>query len=218
MFLRVSDSRQEGWPLGLHPLNVRVGIARNGDFSGSISLNTLLTGSPTSSTDSSSDLDTESTGSFFHDKSISLGSLIGVSNLLELSRKSTRTRKVEVVEEKKSCKSKTWIFSLCSRDTTDAKVVNETPSLGHFLAVERRASSEYRRNHSPIVYGPHDELELAQPVAEPNSLFVNGHVAPPRPGQSCSAEAERRGNEEEEQCGEYAVPVLFSCMCGQPSL
>ncbi|KAG5223655.1 60S Ribosomal protein [Salix suchowensis] len=200
--------QQEGWPLGLHPLNVRVGIARNGDFSGSISLNTLLTGSPTSSTDSSSDLDTESTGSFFHDKSISLGSLIGVSNLLELSRKSTRTRK----------QIQNMDFSLCSRDTTDAKVVNDTPSLGHFLAVERRASSEYRRNHSPIIYGPRDELELAQPVAEPNSLFVNGHVAPPRPGQSCSAEAERRGDEEQEHCGEYAVPVLFSCMCGQPSL
>ncbi|XP_011042689.1 PREDICTED: uncharacterized protein At3g17950-like [Populus euphratica] len=207
--------QEEGWPLGLHPLNVRVGIARNGDFSGSISFNTLLTGS---STDSSSDLDTESTGSFFHDKSITLGSLIGVSNILELSRKSTRARKVEVVEDKKSCKSKTWIFSLCSRDTTDAKVVNNTPSLGHFLAVERRASSEYRRNHDPIIHGPHDELELAQPVTEPNSLFVNGHVAPPRPSQSCSAEAGRRGNEELEHCGESAVPVLFSCICGQPSL
>ena len=96
--------------------------------------------------------------------------------------------------------------------------MNNTPSLGHFLAVERRASSEYRRNHDPIIHGPHDELELAQPVTEPNSLFVNGHVAPPRPSQSCSAEAERRGNEELEHCGEYAVPVLFSCMCGQPSL
>ncbi|XP_061958390.1 uncharacterized protein At3g17950-like isoform X2 [Populus nigra] len=158
-----------------------------------------------------------STGSFFHDKSITLGSLIGVSNILELSRKSTRARKVEVVEDKKSCKSKTWIFSLCSRDTTDAEVVNNTPSLGHFLAVERRASSEYRRNHD-LIHGPHDELELAQPVTEPNSLFVNGHVAPPRPSQSCSAEAERRGNEELEHCGEYTVPVLFSCMCGQPSL
>ncbi|CAK7331570.1 unnamed protein product [Dovyalis caffra] len=209
--------QEEGWPLGLHPLNVRVGTARNGDFSGSISFNTLLTGSPTSLTDSSSDLDTESTGSFFHDKSITLGSLIGVSNILEHSRKSTRARKVEVVEDKKSCKSKTWIFSLCSRDTTDAQIVNNTPSLGHFLAVER-AANECRRNRGPIIYGPHDELELAQPVTEPNSLFVNGHVAPPRLNQSSGAGAERRGNEESEHCGEYAVPVLFSCMCGQPSL
>jgi len=160
----------------------------------------------------------QSTGSFFHDKSITLGSLIGVSNILELSRKSTRTRKVEVVEEKKSCKSKTWIFSLCSRDTTDARIVNNTPSLGHFLAVERRAADEFRRNHGPIIHGPHDELELAQPVTEPNSLFVNGHVAPPTLNQSCGAGAERSGNEELEHCSGYGVPVLFSCMCGQPSL
>lgn len=51
---------QEGWPLGLQPLHVRVGLAAsNHEFSGSVSFNTLLTGSPTSSTDSSSDLDTE---------------------------------------------------------------------------------------------------------------------------------------------------------------
>ncbi|KAG5253719.1 60S Ribosomal protein [Salix suchowensis] len=211
--------QEEGWPLGLQPLNARVGIAGNGDFSGSRSFNTLLTVS--SSTDSSSDLDTESTGSFFHDRSVTLGSLIGVSNILELSRKSTRTRKVEVAEDKKSCKPKTWIFSLCSRDTTDAKISvnNYTPSLGHLLAVERRAAGEYRRNHSHVIYGSHDELELAQPVTEPNSLFVNGHVAPPRLNQSSGAGAERIGNEELEHCSSgYGVPVLFSCMCGQPSL
>ncbi|KAF9665509.1 hypothetical protein SADUNF_Sadunf16G0130200 [Salix dunnii] len=209
--------QEEGWPLGLQPLNARVGIARNGAFSGSRSFNTLLSVSP--STDSSSDLDTESTGSFFHDRSVTLGSLIGVSSILELSRKSTRTRKVEVAVDKKSCKSKTWIFSLCSRDTTDAKSVNNyTPSLGHFLAVERRAAGEYRRNHSPVIYGSHDELELAQPVTEPNSLFVNGHVAPPRLNQISGAGAERSGNEKLEHCSGYGVPVLFSCMCGQPSL
>lgn len=40
-------------------MHVRVGLAQNNEFSGSVSFNTLLTGSPTSSTDSSSDLDTE---------------------------------------------------------------------------------------------------------------------------------------------------------------
>ncbi|PNX74807.1 hypothetical protein L195_g030734, partial [Trifolium pratense] len=47
--------QNEGWPLGLQPLNGR----RIGDNFGSMSFNTLLTGSPTSSTNSSSDLDTE---------------------------------------------------------------------------------------------------------------------------------------------------------------
>lgn len=52
--------QEEGWPLGLQPLNVRIGLGRTRDFFGSMSFNTtMLTGSPTSSTDSSSDLDTE---------------------------------------------------------------------------------------------------------------------------------------------------------------
>ena len=52
--------QEEGWPLGLQPLNVRIGLGRGTDYFGSMSFNTtMLTGSPTSSTDSSSDLDTE---------------------------------------------------------------------------------------------------------------------------------------------------------------
>lgn len=120
---------------------------------------------------------------------------------------------MEVSKEKKSYKSKTWLFSLCSKDTTDAQNVNNNaPSLGHFLAVERRAANEYRRNQSPTVYGP-DELDLAQPATEPNSLFINGHVAP-----WYGADGERRRNAGlEDGSGTYGVPVLFSCMCGQPS-
>lgn len=48
--------QEDGWPLGLQPLSLRVGLVRN---HGSVSFNTLLTGSPSSSTDSSSDLDTQ---------------------------------------------------------------------------------------------------------------------------------------------------------------
>ncbi|KAK9121852.1 hypothetical protein Syun_019469 [Stephania yunnanensis] len=53
------NQQEEGWPLGLQPLNMRVGLVRTRDFSRSISFNTLITGSPSSSNDSSSDLDTE---------------------------------------------------------------------------------------------------------------------------------------------------------------
>ncbi|XP_022730943.1 uncharacterized protein At3g17950-like [Durio zibethinus] len=210
--------QEEGWPLGLQPLNVRIGLARNHDHSGSISFNTILTGSPTSSTDSSSDLDTESTGSFFHDKSITLGSLIGVSSILELSKRSVRGRKDEETREKRSKNNrpKVWFFSLCSRDNTDAENVNATnaPSLGHFLAVERRAAVEYRRNQNPAtVYGP-DELALAQPNLESNSLFVNGCVAPPRSSSCHGPDAENGKNDG----NSYGVPVLLSCVCGQPSI
>ncbi|ONI03372.1 hypothetical protein PRUPE_6G253600 [Prunus persica] len=97
--------QDEGWPLGLRPLNARVGLIRSRDFSaGSVSFSTLVSGSPTSSiaassSSSSSDLDTESTGSFFHDKSITLGSLLGVSGIIGLSRRSTRRRAVETSKD-----------------------------------------------------------------------------------------------------------------------
>ncbi|KAK1587675.1 hypothetical protein Q3G72_015717 [Acer saccharum] len=226
---------EEGWPLGLQPLNLRVGLVGNhGDFSGSVSFNTLITGSPTSSTDSSSDLDTESTGSFFHDRSITLGSLIGVSSIFELSKRSIRGRKTEAVKEKKRSNNRrprrAWLFSLCSRDSTAiAENVNNNnnnnpPSLGHFLAVERRVANNNnngcRMNQliSPnIYYGP-DELALTQPNMEPNSLFVDGRIAPPPPRSNADDERRNNGglldNHGNGYCG---VPVLFSCMCGQSS-
>ncbi|XP_059660731.1 uncharacterized protein At3g17950-like [Cornus florida] len=215
------SQQEEGWPLGLQPLNVRVGLVRHTDFSGSISFNTtLVSASISSSTDSSSDLDTESTGSFFHDKSITLGSLIGVSTMLDhLPRRSTRGRKSETLGDKKSHRTRTWCFSLCPTDSTDAESTNNNnnnnnaPSLGHFLEVERRAANEHRRNHNPIIYGP-DELALAQHDTEPNSLFVNGCIAPPRSSPWPGSD-ERRQNREFESCDGYGVPVaLFSCMCG----
>ncbi|KAM7496556.1 hypothetical protein LguiA_020970 [Lonicera macranthoides] len=209
--------QEEGWPLGLQPLNVRVGLVRNRhDFSGSISFNTLLSGSPTSSTDSSSDLDTESTGSFFHDKSITLGSLIGVSSIVELSRRSLRVRRrPQAIETKKTSKSKTWCFSLCPKDSTDAETTNRnSASLGHFLAVERRVANEHRRSHSPLNYGP-DELDLAQPDdREPNSLFVDGRVAPPRSSPWGGSDGERRESRGLDQGYGCGVPFVFPCICG----
>ncbi|KAK8479034.1 hypothetical protein V6N13_144570 [Hibiscus sabdariffa] len=109
-------------------------------------------------------------------------------------------------------RSKVWLLSLCSRDSSDGENVeaNNVPSLGHFLAVERSVTDEYRRNNqSPTttVYGP-DEFASAQPNFEPNSLFVNGSIAPPR--TSCCLGTADDNN--------YGVPLLFSCMCGQLSL
>ncbi|OVA18347.1 hypothetical protein BVC80_1835g786 [Macleaya cordata] len=208
--------QEGGWPLGLQPLNMRVGLVRNHDFSGSISSNTFLTGSPSSSTDSSSDLDTESTGSFFHDKSITLGSLIGVSSILELSRRSVRGRRTESLRSKKSYKSKTWLFSLCSKTSTYTENVTSPPSLGHFLEVERKAANNYRRNQSPMVYEP-DEYVQARPVSEANSLFINGHVAPPQSSSLYSSDIGRRHNRSLDHGRGCGVPILLSCMCGQTS-
>ncbi|KAK7272074.1 hypothetical protein RJT34_28456 [Clitoria ternatea] len=130
--------QDEGWPLGLQPLhNGRIELVRNSENAGSISFNTLLTGSPSSSTDSSSDLDTEST---------TLGSLMGVSSTVELSRESLRgTKTTQVFKSNKKFKFMSWLFCLGSSRKKNP------PSLGQFLAVERRVANENRRNQSPLI-------------------------------------------------------------------
>ncbi|XWS67052.1 hypothetical protein CRYUN_Cryun05aG0253400 [Craigia yunnanensis] len=207
--------REEGWPLGLQPLNARIGLVRNRDFSGSVSFSTLLTASPSSSSISSSDLDTESTGSFFHDKSITLGSLIGISSFLEHSRRSTRRRTTETSrDQKNNYKSRPWLFSLCSKLSTDAVDTNNAQSLGHFLEGERRAANIYRRNQTPTAYGPGDFTPVML-TSEPNSLFVGEHIAPSS-NAALSAEDVRKSDRELLEHGTgYGVPLLLSCLCGQ---
>lgn len=201
--------QEEGWPLGLRPLNARVGFVRNRDLSGSVSFSTLLTGSPASSTISSSDLDTESTGSFFHDTSITLGSLIGVSSILELSRRSARGRTAETSRDRRNYKPKPWLFSLCSKLTTDAVNGSNAPSLRHFLEAERRTASVYRRNiQSPTIYGPSDFSPPTLPVSDTNTLFVGGQVAP------LGEIGGRKSNNELLDGNGYGAPLLFSCLRG----
>ncbi|XP_060201877.1 uncharacterized protein At3g17950 [Lycium barbarum] len=203
--------QEEGWPLGLQPLNVR-----NRGFNGSISFNTLITGSPSSSTDSSSGLDTESTASFFHDKSITLGSLIGITSILEFSRRSTRRRTIvepKMRDNKKSNsnKSRTWLFSLCSKLSTDAvsmSNINSAPSLGHFLEAERKAANERPNNNG---YGPDDFNQLSDNSnhVNNNSLFIGGQIAPPPPHDES-----RKGLFEQDNQNGHGGPLLFSCLCG----
>ncbi|CAL9228893.1 unnamed protein product [Arabidopsis halleri] len=155
--------QEEGWPLGLRPVNARIGGLTRGAHhheqvsAGSISFTSLL--SPSPSSHSSSDLDSQSMGSFFRDRSYTLGNLIGISSFLELSRRSNRTRNDQSAaarnhQHQKNLKTyyKPWIFSICSKLSTNATVIshnriinedndgrNNVQSLGHFLMVERRA-------------------------------------------------------------------------------
>ncbi|MED6152304.1 hypothetical protein PIB30_090652 [Stylosanthes scabra] len=90
-----------------------------------------------------------STGSLFHGRSITLGSLIGISSFLELSRRSGRmvvenSTREENKRNHHHHKLKPCLFSLCSRLSTDDAVASSgndviVPSLGHYLEVERRA-------------------------------------------------------------------------------
>lgn len=154
----------------------------------------------------------QSTGSFFHDKSITLGSLIGLSSILDLSRRSTRGRMSETLKDKKNYKSKTWLFSLCSRLNTDAVCMKDTPSLGHFLEAERRAATGYRRNQSPTIPGP-DDFSNALPVPDTNSLFIGDQVAPRSSTPLGSEDGGQSNRDLLEHDNGYGV--LFPCLCGQ---
>ncbi|XP_050945227.1 uncharacterized protein LOC103490160 [Cucumis melo] len=163
----VMAQQDDGWPLGLRMLNARVGLLENRDFPGSISFNTLPTGSPISFTDSSV-LDSESSGSFFHSKSTTLGSLLGgsTSNIMELSRRSSREGSTEAslgVDRKINnyfkFKSKQWLFSLCCKLSTDAVIATRTHSLAHFLELERKRTATAAAAHPrPIVGRSNDNL------------------------------------------------------------
>ncbi|XP_072983339.1 uncharacterized protein At3g17950 [Typha latifolia] len=175
--------QEGGWPLGLQPLHLRVGQIGNLDFSGTLSSNTIITESPTSSSVSSSDSETESTGSFFHDRSITFGSLIGITSILDLSNTSLRRsrRKQGRPRVKKTQRTTTW-FSLCPRTHLSSDMARDTPSLGHFLQEERRASNVHRSARVPTTYelvGLHGDQST---TLEPNPLFSNGLVAPPQVG------------------------------------
>ncbi|XP_010423863.1 PREDICTED: uncharacterized protein At3g17950-like [Camelina sativa] len=165
--------QEEGWPLGLRPVNARIGGLTIGTqhhhhheqvSAGSISFSSLH--SPSPSSHSSSDLDSQSMGSFFRDRSYTLGNLIGISSFLELSRRSNRTRIDQTAarnhQHQKNLKTyKPWIFSICSKLSTNATVIshnritneennnggrNNVQSLGHFLMVERRAVGSTTRS------------------------------------------------------------------------
>lgn len=213
--------QEDGWPLGLRPLNTRVGLFRSRDFSGSISFSTLATGSSSSSSLSSSDFDTESTGSFFHDRSITLGNLIGVTNILRLSRRSVRDREPRVLHGK-NYKPKMW-FSLCAKACANRDSPASTPSLGQFLEVERRAANSHRMTQNPIDY-EFNESPASRSASEHYSLFSNGRIAPPRTGVAGSVVLSTGAREQDRLLGHrngrrhsIDLPIQLPCMCGQPT-
>ncbi|XP_059670636.1 uncharacterized protein LOC132316141 isoform X1 [Cornus florida] len=67
-----------GWPLGLGNMNMRLGVVENSQASAAEDSYSAHMPSTSFSSFSSSNLDTESTASFFQDHSVPLGRLIGI--------------------------------------------------------------------------------------------------------------------------------------------
>ncbi|RZB95425.1 uncharacterized protein At3g17950-like [Glycine soja] len=141
--------------------------------------------SPTNSSISSSDLDTESTGSFFHDRSTTLGTLMGVSfpaitfrasdphpNSATATAAAGGPRRAADSKKKRAIavaeRRRRWWWLCRDGDARPA-------SLGEFLEVERRCGDG-------AFYGTAAELEGM--VMDPQSshgraLFSDGRVLPP---------------------------------------
>ncbi|XWS37562.1 hypothetical protein CRYUN_Cryun19dG0054200 [Craigia yunnanensis] len=156
--------------------------------------------SPTISSVSSSDLDTESTGSFFHDRSTSLGTLMGVSfPAITFRAPSQHHRETQPTNagssstgskpkkrralttaafgaERLGRRRRKW-WKLCGDG--DAKPA----SLGEFLEVERRFGDGAFYGAAAELEGvmgtPHDEHQEAR---NGRMLFADGRVLPPSAG------------------------------------
>ncbi|KAL4385443.1 hypothetical protein GQ457_15G001050 [Hibiscus cannabinus] len=165
--------------------------------------------SPTISSVSSSDLDTESTGSFFHDRSTTLGTLMGVSfpaitfrapsrhhretqptsdgsgSATTSKPKKRRALTAAFGAERLGRRRRKW-WQIC-RDG-DSKPA----SLGEFLEVERRFGDG-------AFYGGAAELEGVMGTAHDEhhdarngrSLFADGRVLPPHPAVDDEEEDEK---------------------------
>lgn len=174
---------QAGWPLGLETLNLRVHIMdamRGGDI-GSMRMST-----PSFSSVSSSDFDTESSLSFFPDKSTTLGNLIGIrsnrrtrhaSNSVHPEGKTKISRMGIIARTPSSGRATTW-KSLTGCLPLTPRQNNAPLSLADLLKAEKRdeASAHLAARHEKLdtnaSYGESDGIL----PDNTNSLLLGGHV------------------------------------------
>ncbi|XP_072979779.1 uncharacterized protein At3g17950-like [Typha angustifolia] len=167
----------------------------------------LIPSSPTNSSPSSSDLDTESTGSFFPDRSTSLGTLMGVSFPHDFpvgpARLPSRQDLVPIpraAERRRRRTRRVW-WRLCRDD------VAGPTSLGEFLQVERRVSG--REINGDFLYGGGAAEHEA---VGGGPLFEDGRVMPPAEA-AASLERRRRGQGRAAEGMMGRWPVLLAGIC-----
>ncbi|WJX54506.1 hypothetical protein P8452_40381 [Trifolium repens] len=126
--------------------------------------------SPTNSSISSSDLDTESTGSFFHDRSTTLGTLMGLTftvpshqpSITANSKRKNNINSNNAPDTVVSKRRRRW-WHFCSH--IDAR----SASLAQFLEVERRFGDA----------AFYVEGLVAVDSQQQRDLFADGRVLPP---------------------------------------
>lgn len=148
-------------------------------------LDAMAVVSPSFSSYSSSDLETESTGSFFYDKSITLGSLmglksdVGVSPRVVVRRQEIPSRESEAPSRQNTRpkKLRSW-WRLC-RDSDDHDCHRHiNPSLEQFLEEERRTTGS-NIGEGMYINIMYDEFTAGQNFTARNLLFSEDRILPP---------------------------------------
>ncbi|XP_021977839.1 uncharacterized protein At3g17950-like [Helianthus annuus] len=182
--------------------------------------------SPTISSVSSSDFDTESTGSFFHDRSITLGALMGVTtsfptltfrtpprrqngspaitlgsisnnrNVVRRRRSGVDTTTGIMVERRRKRVRKRSWWWLCSGEAS------KPSSLREFLEIERRFGADALFSDALMDVNFSDHRRNGGRM-----LFANGRVLPPSHVSDVNEGTPS-------MCSLCRFPVLFTAICG----
>ncbi|KAH7291638.1 hypothetical protein KP509_29G025700 [Ceratopteris richardii] len=182
------EVRTTGWPLGLQQSLMRRAFAEAPLF---------IVSTPSITSDSSSDLDTESTGSFFPEKSQTLGSLIGI-------RSSAAHEPQNVPEEVQSITSQlsqpgrrrststsvfgrsrsSWCPMMGCGCGAQAEAQGMSPSLAHLLQEERKgdpSQGQKTRRDDIRARAECDSMRFDMPssLLNNNTLFDDRGILPP---------------------------------------
>ncbi|XP_031501549.1 uncharacterized protein At3g17950-like [Nymphaea colorata] len=202
--------QNDGWPLGLQPLHVRVRLMENRVLTEANAFNTLIAVSPSVSSRSSSDLDTVSTTSFLHEKSITLGNLIGLPRELEVSSARIDVQDVQSRRSHhKNSRPRVWCCLSSATGSHPLDHPSASQSLGHFLEVERAAARN--RSQNLFINFMYEEFTANPSIVGNNPLFSGGQVLPPQ--------AENPSNKLHRRPAEISCSwlTLFPGLCGQTS-
>eukprot|EP00249_Psilotum_nudum_P024427 c29182_g1_i1 orf=157-813(-) len=176
--MNAQELESGGWPLGLQPLNVRLTLMDHLRLAQSSAFRTVST--PSVSTDSSSDLDTESTGSFFPETSITLGSLIGIRSIGELNDSQAASQQILSTDTNiRRNGSRQW--SLCGFmgcASSDTSHESFSPSLSRLLELERQVSTV--QEQKTIIAKDCSNITEGSISFGRNTLFADDRVLPPQ--------------------------------------
>lgn len=165
------------WGLALQPSHLRLRLIEHIRLADHAS---ILTPTPSITSQSSSDLETESTGSFFPERSTTLGSLIGIRSRVPADElrdgDDQQAATVEISRSKGQGRHCCWCAAFLSCMSSDACQERISPSLAHLLELERRAAISQRQQ-----MGDEQSHETIDSVFTRNTLFDDDRILPPQP-------------------------------------